>query len=649
MELDSTNSMHLAKLKDAICHRSKRRTIPNCPSPILINRYLYSKYSSSQDFFYSKEITDILADGRVRSSIEFNDLLCILKSDEFLRRFYYFEDISAKLHMLFDYYKYHEDVPRLFMKDLCDIIHNFYDKKRRINYLRITNVLNMGNEENVKIHDSESLAVTLRSVGSSMAKLLPSDFLNKSTRTHSRTTSSKSFTIQDLNDALGPYGCISSRIQTPKARSVKQELKIKAFSKAENHNILNRAWKKAISGGEEENAQFAEQMLRTRNATRTSDCQSFGSKVPSLNINNLNININFHCNSRSRSKQKVLGKIGKAKPDSPFLSTNALLKQTIEAPATKLGQNDTQIKNRGKLLLSTLHSPVNSQFRSLPNNIMLPRQRSTGVGSPSRNILGNSHRHGRTMKPSAPDSAVKTNRSPNQVRMLEAFATGVGSKAAKFKKFLQQDQEAKKLQSTRLEEQVQIGASNIQNKPRREFERRLIAPSLDFRKKGKPSVEISTQLKQVFHHKDRNEIEPSCSQAKRKSNKSSRPNIKGSLQDINFFTSQEARSNKRSVDAINFTSSAIKSSGIVKVAGIGVNSQSPAGFRKNRLIDSLLEEPSIKRPKFARTFEPNQKHDLGSLNPQLKTASESNYSLFQRKFSVPDSSMHLRLKTMAKG
>ena len=36
-----------------------------------------------------------------------------------------------------EYYKYHKDIPRLFMDVICNLIHKFHDKKRRIEYCRI--------------------------------------------------------------------------------------------------------------------------------------------------------------------------------------------------------------------------------------------------------------------------------------------------------------------------------------------------------------------------------------------------------------------------------------------------------------------------------------------------------------------------------
>lgn len=93
-----------------------------------------------------------------------------------LKRFYFCNEINAKLSMLTEYFKYHEDVPRLFMTRIAQTVHNFYDKKRRINYIRITRMLKGKVEEKIKIHDSESITLSKQSVGSSLAQMLPSEF-----------------------------------------------------------------------------------------------------------------------------------------------------------------------------------------------------------------------------------------------------------------------------------------------------------------------------------------------------------------------------------------------------------------------------------------------------------------------------------------
>ena len=40
--------------------------------------------------------------------------------------------------MLTEYYKYHRDISRLFMMPTSNTLNKFHDKKRRLDYLKIT-------------------------------------------------------------------------------------------------------------------------------------------------------------------------------------------------------------------------------------------------------------------------------------------------------------------------------------------------------------------------------------------------------------------------------------------------------------------------------------------------------------------------------
>ncbi len=54
-----------------------------------------------------------------------------------MRWFYKLGEYPSKIKLITEYYKYYEDVPRIFMDKISPIAHNFYDKKRWINYIKI--------------------------------------------------------------------------------------------------------------------------------------------------------------------------------------------------------------------------------------------------------------------------------------------------------------------------------------------------------------------------------------------------------------------------------------------------------------------------------------------------------------------------------
>jgi len=53
----------------------------------LLNKALFSKYSSSQNYYYSKDINDILDNESTPAVVYFRDLECIVEDEEYLKRF----------------------------------------------------------------------------------------------------------------------------------------------------------------------------------------------------------------------------------------------------------------------------------------------------------------------------------------------------------------------------------------------------------------------------------------------------------------------------------------------------------------------------------------------------------------------------------
>jgi hypothetical protein len=114
----------------------------------MINRALFSKYSASQNYYYTKDVNDITSNQRTGAVILFKDYQTLDEEDEFLKRFYRMQEYSGKITMLSEYYKFHVDIPRLFMLPTTHTLNKFHDKKRRIEYIRITKMLKEEEEKN---------------------------------------------------------------------------------------------------------------------------------------------------------------------------------------------------------------------------------------------------------------------------------------------------------------------------------------------------------------------------------------------------------------------------------------------------------------------------------------------------------------------
>ena len=112
-----------------------------------MTKALYSKYSSSQNYYYTKDINDIMTDGRTPAVIKYKDFVTLDEEDEFLKRYYKRHEYEYKIGLLVEYYKYHKDITRLFMLPITDTLNNYHDKKRKIEYVRITNKLKVDEEK----------------------------------------------------------------------------------------------------------------------------------------------------------------------------------------------------------------------------------------------------------------------------------------------------------------------------------------------------------------------------------------------------------------------------------------------------------------------------------------------------------------------
>ena len=147
-----------------------------------LNSKLYEKYCSSQNFYYTKEIDNILCGMKSQINVKFTEDVAFCgeaeRKEEMLKRYYGQLEYPKKIKLLSEYYKFHEDVPRLAMLPLSGIIHNFHDQKRRINYIKITKMLNNGkiDSEIVRNMDpNEDSEFSKGSIASSLISFLPDE------------------------------------------------------------------------------------------------------------------------------------------------------------------------------------------------------------------------------------------------------------------------------------------------------------------------------------------------------------------------------------------------------------------------------------------------------------------------------------------
>ncbi|KAL4429781.1 hypothetical protein ABPG74_004418 [Tetrahymena malaccensis] len=166
-----------------------QRTSSNClfcnkckkPSQfsLMISTALYSKYSASQNYYFTKDINDILANQRTSAVIQLKDIQTYDEIEEYLNRFYFLHEYDNKIKRLTEYYKFHRDIARLFMLPTTNILNKFHDKKRRIYYIQITRMLKEKEEKEGKKDNQDEQAVALRAEQKSKKEDAKKDEKNK--------------------------------------------------------------------------------------------------------------------------------------------------------------------------------------------------------------------------------------------------------------------------------------------------------------------------------------------------------------------------------------------------------------------------------------------------------------------------------------
>ena len=123
------------------CEKIKVAKFPRSYFAKMANRALYWKYSSSQNYYFTKEINEIIHSQRTPAFIHFEDFQTFSEEEEFLKRFYKSYEVEEKIEMLTEYYKYHGDVARIFLQKVQKVVNKFHDRKRRIEYKKITKLI----------------------------------------------------------------------------------------------------------------------------------------------------------------------------------------------------------------------------------------------------------------------------------------------------------------------------------------------------------------------------------------------------------------------------------------------------------------------------------------------------------------------------
>lgn len=108
----------------------------------LVQQMLYQKYSSSQTYFYTNKIHEIIKEKRTSVNIMYEDVEYLLDQEENLKRWYQAREYDLKMTTFKEYYFYHTDCPRVFLKTIEEIYAKWQDRKRDLVYKKLKLIYN---------------------------------------------------------------------------------------------------------------------------------------------------------------------------------------------------------------------------------------------------------------------------------------------------------------------------------------------------------------------------------------------------------------------------------------------------------------------------------------------------------------------------
>lgn len=105
--------------------------------PRVLNQGLYYKYTSSQDFFYTKDLTSILEKKRQPVSIKYYDDIIYDEDKEHLKVLFKLKDSRTLMNEIKEFYSQFYLFPRNFQKPFFRIMNTNIARHRRIEYVKV--------------------------------------------------------------------------------------------------------------------------------------------------------------------------------------------------------------------------------------------------------------------------------------------------------------------------------------------------------------------------------------------------------------------------------------------------------------------------------------------------------------------------------
>ena len=146
---------------------TKKKALKLIYDPICLFKLLYSKYGDIEEDYDILIINQLVYDSSSHLNINFKEYQFMENDEEYLKRWYKYEESSIRVPKLSDYYKnYHKFFCRPNFNDfiISNIMHNFGDDKAELFYKKNFNLTNSEMVEEISEKDNSSFMTSIDNI-----------------------------------------------------------------------------------------------------------------------------------------------------------------------------------------------------------------------------------------------------------------------------------------------------------------------------------------------------------------------------------------------------------------------------------------------------------------------------------------------------
>ena len=167
----------------------------------ILNQGLYHKYTSSQDYFYTKDINNIINKKRKSPYIKYLDNIIYDESVEHLKRFYTKKDALPIMIEIQEFYTKFKDYPRNFNMPFYRIVGNYVRRHRRLEYRKVFRTFEM--EDNIELDEQCKKPVSKHKVSFHLFDELGSSFFRTENYANPTIETARQLNFDNNQDLAG--------------------------------------------------------------------------------------------------------------------------------------------------------------------------------------------------------------------------------------------------------------------------------------------------------------------------------------------------------------------------------------------------------------------------------------------------------------